>query len=235
MSTVHFVKPVLPAFAALVIGLTACATANATTLFGGASHSDYLPQEQPTLVHPYIKWIRIPGWMAGEWKKKGDLTIKVSDLRTGTTATTNEWTDDVMTIRFGHQLDSEGNVWHAYFIPSERDGNSNGRVVRFVTVDVTPQASAGDRFVDRAHYIVNESTQQEALNDYLALNGSELENYSSTRVYNYEGRPMREGLLVSRFKRVAPFSPLATREGVNLVESLNAYLESQGLAKLIRH
>ena len=237
-----------------------------TTLFGGASHSEYLPpvarpqpaqapslgyetpraerqieQSQPTIGNPTILWLKMPAWMAGLWTKRGDTTVQVTDPRTGMTSNTNEWTDDVMTIRFGHVRDAEGNIWHAYLIPSERDGRSGGEVVRFVTVAFQPVSQA-PHVVSRARYLISEASdpsnlrfmyQEESLNDYSAISVHEIQNYSSDRIYDYEGRPVRQGLLVSRFRRVEAFTVREKEHGIPLMPSFKAYLTSQGLQNLI--
>jgi hypothetical protein len=238
----------------------------ATTLFGGATHSEYLPPvsrqqpsrapslnsetpnlgmereqtAQPTIAQPRVLWFMMPTWMAGVWTKPGDMTVQVTDPRTGTTSNTNEWTDDVMTIRFGHVRDAQGNIWHAYLIPSERDGRSGGQVVRFVTVDFQPVSQA-PAVVGRARYLISEASdpknlrflyQEESLNEYTPISETEIQNYSSDKMFDYEGRPVRQGLLVSRFKRVRQFSPASEENGVPLMPSFKAYLTSKGLENL---
>jgi len=238
----------------------------ATMLFGGATHSEYLPpvSSQPTASAPSLShetpraelpqeqgqatnaqtkvvWFIVPPWMAGVWAKRGDMTVQVTDPRTGIASNTNEWTDDEMQIRFGHIRDAQGNIWHAYLIPSERDGRSRGQVVRFVTVDFQPVSQAPN-VVGRSRYLISEASdptrlrflyQEESLNEYSPINENEIQNYSSDRMYDYEGRPVRQGLLVSRFKRVAQFSPTEVENGFLLMQSFKAYLTSQGLENLI--
>jgi hypothetical protein len=239
----------------------------ATTLFGGATHAEYLPpvsQQRtvpaptfssetpsadrivrpgaaPSVASPQIYWQKLAPWMGGVWKKRGDMTVQVTDPRTGITSPTNEWTDDEMTITFGHIRDAEGNIWHAYLIPSERDGRSSGQVVRFVTVEFQGQWQPPN-VVSRARYLISEASdpsnlrflyQEESLNEYSSISETEMQNYSSDKMFDYEGRPVRQGLLVSRFKRVKPFTPAQEENGIPLMPSFKAYLTSQGLENLI--
>lgn len=174
--------------------------------------------------------------MAGTWLKEGDMTTKVIDLRTGRESDLNEWTPNRLQASWGHQIDSAGNVWHANLLPSERDGVSEGRAVRFVTVAQSCLETNQQGVVTRTHYIVSESNvwnnqpidnfQQESLNHYY-LSGATLVNSSSNRVFSYRGQPMREGHLESKFQKTGQFAPVASLNGFDLRAALNDYLQSQ--------
>jgi len=237
----------------------------AVMLFGGASHADYLPpvsQEQAPLIRPLqsenpaadwrsgptritpskIIWFEIPKWMAGQWTKRGDLTVQVTDPRTGYTSDTNEWTDDDMTVTFGHLLDKEGNIWHAYMIPSERDGHNSGTLVRFITIDFQPLQQDPSRAIGRSRYLIAQSSnpyssnyqlQEESLNEYSPINETEIQNYSSNRIYGYDGRPVRQGLLLSKFKRDKPFVPVTQENGIELMPLFREFLTNNGMQSLV--
>ena len=237
----------------------------AVTLFAGASHAEYLPpvsEQQPPKFRPLqsenpgadwrtepparpapskIIWVQIPKWMAGQWTKRGDLTVQVTDPHTGYTTSTNEWTDDAMTLTFGHILDKEGNIWHAYLIPSERDGYSGGTLVRFITTDFQPIQRDETKTISRSRYLIAQSSnpnsnylmQEESLNQYQPVNEEEIDNYSSNRIYSYDGRPMRQGLLVSRFKRDKFFTPITQENGIELMPAFKKFLMNNGMQNLV--
>lgn len=201
-----------------------------------------LAQSVGTLESPMVEWIQVPKWMAGTWNKKGDQTISLTDLRTGVTRAVNEWTEDDATATWGCQYDREGNIWHANFLPLERDAVSSGRTVKFVIVSLKPELRTADQLVGRVHSIVTESVgsqiineyQQESLNDYILLPSGQLQNRSSNRDFTYAGQPTKEGELVSLFTRVRPFVPEATHNGIDLLKSLNEYLVAHNMSQLVR-
>jgi len=225
----------------------------ATTLFAGVSHSEslaplqtsapYGTPETPTFdslgkgsqnARPQIRvrWIKLPLWMAGVWTKKGDLTTSVTDLHSGITTPSNEFTEDVMTITFGHLKDAEGNIWHAFLLPSDRDGTSKGNRVAFKATEFAVKASTPEYLISRVLYIVSEFDrqgtmiarfQQETLNKYFPADRM-LVNESSNRVFTYEGQPVKEGKLVSEFKKDADFKPTRELSGINLEQSFAQFM-----------
>jgi hypothetical protein len=257
------------AFLVTLGSLVTSATAN--TLFGGVTHSEAVPAvntrypiaplsaETPergaggekaaappshrTLQNPGLEWSQIPKWMAGTWVKQGDQTVRYTDLRTGVTVPMNEWTEDQMTVTWGNQVDSQGNIWQAHFIPWERDSRSNGKFLRFIIIALKPEGFSSDQLVSRSHFIVTEilgtqivnSFQQESLNDYVLLPSGQIENHSSNRDFTDAGQPMRQGMLVSRFTKVAPFAPEVTHNGIDMLNSLNDYLRAHNMSQLVRH
>ncbi len=196
-----------------------------------------------TLQNPAVEWFPIPKWMAGKWTKKGDITQSVTDLRSGITTPMNEFIEDHMTVTWGHQTDSQGNVWHANFVPSERDGVSQGKSVAFIIVNLKILEATPEKLATRTHYIVKETTgremadifQQESLAHY-ALVGSNnrMDAISSNRVFSYQGVPQKDGKLLSQYTRTSEFEPLSTKQGIDLASSLNEYLKSHNMAGLAK-
>lgn len=269
-----------------IVGIAFCNSssgASAATLFGGVSHSDFLPavdpaasssrpqtlpqtqtQAQPerstpeiisptvggsaraTVLNPAIEWFPIPRWLAGKWTKNGDLTKTVTDLRTGITSPVNEFIEDRMTVTWGFQTDSQGNIWHAHFVPSERDGESQGKNVSFLIYNLKVIEATPENLATRTHYIVKESVggqvtdifQQESLTHYALVGGpNRMDALSSNRVFTYQGQPKRDGAMVSHYERTANFQPIAYKQGVDLAASLNQYLRThnmEGLAKQVQ-
>ena len=197
-----------------------------------------------TLQQPVIEWFPIPTPMAGVWTKRGDLTTSVTDLRTGLSEALSQWTDDEMTVTWGHQTDKNGDIWHANVLPAERDSESNGKAVKFLTVGQKLEGKGADALITRTHYVVSESYgrggpvsdvfQQEALNHYQVLAESELSNNSTNRVFTYQGTAIRDGVLQTKFARVAAFAPTQNLAGIDLVQSLNDYLRVSGHPELMR-
>jgi hypothetical protein len=194
--------------------------------------------------HYTIEWFMIPSWMAGVWLKSGDMTTNVTDLRTGATSSQNEWTDNRMEASWGHLQDARGNYWHVNLLPSERDGMSAGKLVRFLTVAQKCEGSSPQKLMTRTHYIVSESNpwsnqpldtfQQESINQYEMSGQNEILNSSSNRVFTYQGAPVREGHLISKFNKIRGFTPVATLNGVDLRTSLNDYLKGHSLGYLVK-
>lgn len=230
---------------------------HATTLFGGVQHTDSMPpvssQTESLPVAPAytpmngrsdippqqatprvrIEWYQLPKAMAGKWYKKGDLTVSVTDLRTGMTTPVNRFTDDELVASWGHQYDKQGNIWHANVMPFERDGSTGGLPVRFFIVSLKARLNSATELISRTHSIITEGPaqaptkvfQQESLNHYF-VNNNEIVNRSSNRDFTYEGRPVRDGMLESKFVRVAAFQPTPTLAGVDLASSLANYLST---------
>ncbi len=196
----------------------------------------------PQAKKPIIEWFQIPKSMAGSWTKKGDITLDVTDLRTGIKRQVGAWTDNEMVVHMGHQLDKAGNVWHVNILPSEKDSTSNGKQVRFMTVQQVCEQYTPSNLSTRTHYVITESYantgqvadqfQQESLNHYSLLSDGEMQNMSSNRVFTYAGQPMRDGTLQSKFMRIGPFAALDQMNGVDLAQSLTQYLLSKDMAQL---
>ncbi len=211
----------------------------------GQPHNDTTSKNLSAEVHKAsAEWFMIPKWLAGKWFKQGDLTVSVTDLNTGQQINQNHWVDNKMDATWGHQMDAAGNYWHVNFLPSERDGNSDGKAVRFLTVQQRCEKTSPSSLVTRTQYVVSESNfwngppiemfQQESLNHYVLSETPEtFTNISTNRVFTYEGQPVRDGQLRSQYNRVGPFQAVASLNGIDLKDSLNQYLEEHGLGDLI--
>lgn len=201
------------------------------------------PQVNPPVLnaevarqHYTVEWFMLPRGMAGSWVKDGDLTTQVTDLRTGSVKYAGTWTENRLEAKWGHQMDGQGNVWHVNLLPSERDGSSAGKQVRFLTVAQQCERSNAAELITRTHYVVTESDnwtgqpvntfQQESLNHYILPNASELVNSSTNRVFSYQGQPVRDGQLESKFRKTGNFTRVDFLGGINLQDSLNDYLQS---------
>lgn len=203
-----------------------------TLLQGGTSTLNY-----------NIEWFRIPKWMGGSWIKDGDLTTSETDLRTGMSSAKAIWTENKLQVNWGHQMDAAGNIWHVNLLPSERDGVSAGRQVRFVTLRQKCEQSTDANLITRTFYAVGEydslrgqpidSFQQESINHYALDSKGTLVNSSTNRVFNYAGNPVRDGQLLSKHTKIGPFVALDNLRGVDLKAALKDYLSSQGMDNLI--
>ncbi len=191
-----------------------------------------------------VQWFMLPAWMSGRWEKDGDLTTQVTNLANGRTSYPNVWIDNKLVASWGHQKDKAGNVWHVNLLPEERDGLSDGKKVRFMTVAQRCEQTSQTQLVTRTHYLVSESDimngvpegsfQQESLNDYVLEPQTQLLiNNSSNRVFNYSGAPVRDGVLLSKYRKIANFTPTPTMMGLDLRQSLQDFLISEGLSNLV--
>jgi len=235
----------------VIVWLIASTAAGSKMLTGGVEQSEQLPAVTPELTaaveqakrQPYVEWFMIPKWMAGEWTKDGDTTVALTDLRTGAKSYPNQWTPNRLVRRFGHRADKAGNIWWANLVPSEKDGETAGMEDKFLIVERKVEKSTAEYVIARTRFLVSEVSpngrevlqqyQQEALNHYLPLSDGQLENHSYNRVFDRSGRPQRDGELVSKWRRSAPFVDMAERHGINLEQSLNDYLRLHGLAHLM--
>ncbi len=196
-----------------------------------------------TIQNPAIEWFPIPTWMAGKWSKKGDVTQSVTDLRTGITTPMNEFIEDYMTVTWGYQTDSQGNVWHANLVPSERIGESQGKKVSFLIVNLKILEATPQNLATRTHYIVRETVgrelsdifQQESLTHYQLVGSNDrMDAISSNRVFSYQGQPKRDGKLISHYSKSSNFEPLQSKQGIDLAASLNQYLKTHNMAGLAK-
>ena len=210
-----------------------------------ATHSNLYQQsasmQRPQPQQPVIEWFQIPKVMAGSWSKRGDVTVDVTDLRTGMKRASGAWMDNEMVVHMGHQLDKAGNVWHVNILPSEKDSVSNGKQVKFLTVQQICEQSTPVNLSTRTHYVITETYptgqvadmfQQESLNHYFLVSAGEMENRSSNRVFTSSGQPVRDGTLESKFTRIGPFTPVPQMNGIDLQQALNQFLLSKGRADL---
>lgn len=207
-------------------------------------HNDTSTKNLSAEVHKVsAEWFMIPKWLAGKWFKQGDLTVSVTDLATGQEVFQNQWVDNKMDATWGHQIDAAGNFWHVNFLPSERDGKSDGKAVRFLTVQQRCEKTSPAALVTRTQYVVSESNfwngppvemfQQESLNHYVPTESSDaFMNISTNRVFTYEGQAVRDGHLKTQYTKTGPFQTVATINGIDLKESLNEYLDEHGLSDL---
>jgi hypothetical protein len=196
-----------------------------------------------TLQNPAIEWFPIPSWMAGTWSKKGDTTQSVTDLRTGITTPMNEFIEDYMSVTWGYQKDSQGNVWHANLVPSERIGESQGKSIAFIIVNLKVIEATPQNLATRTHYIVKETLgrqvadifQQESLTHYqLAGSNFRMDAISSNRIFTYQGQPRRDGKLLSEYTKSAEFQSVNSKQGIDLAASLNEYLKTHNMAGLAK-
>ncbi len=196
----------------------------------------------PTLQQ-FILWLPVPRRLVGTWLKPGDLTVNYTDLSTGISTPMSQWTQNFQTTTWGNQIDGQGNIWHGYSIPTEIDGISNGRVVRFVMLNGQQEPSSPGHAVTKVRSVVVQSQggqlvnafQQEALKDLLLLPSGELENHGSTRDFTNHGLPIREGMLISRFSKVGKFQIVETQDGGDLLRSLNDFLKANNMSQLVRN
>ncbi len=220
-------------------------------LSGVAHPNSELPTEHPTPVlkagtavtNYNVEWFRIPQWMAGSWVKDGDMTTEETDLRTGASSRQQIWTENRLQVNWGHQMDAKGNIWHVNLLPSERDGVSAGKQVRFLTLKQKCENFDNSQLITRTFYAVGEYSgfrgeqvdafQQESLNHYALDQRGTLVNSSSNRVFNYAGIPVRDGHLVSNFRKTGEFRSLENMRGVDLKDALKDYLLSQGWNELV--
>jgi hypothetical protein len=196
-----------------------------------------------TLAQPAVDWFMIPQWMAGKWNKKGDMTVSVTDLLTGRTGEPNVWTDDDMTIFWGYQTDRAGNVWHANFTPNERDGHSDGELVRFVAVAQKCEGVSPEHLLTRTHYVITETYgntnevadrfQQETLAEFVPVSGAEFSGQSSNKMFHMNGQAYRVGVLQSKYNRLAEFTPINFERGLDMRRALADYLHTHGMDNLI--
>jgi hypothetical protein len=233
----------------VLLSLSICAVeVEAKLLVGGVQQSGYLMPITPALSgeiaqaaqQPSVNWSAIPRWMSGQWTKEGDVTISMTDLRTGTESSGNCWRANRITRQFGHQLDKAGDVWRALLVPAEEDGEAMQESVVFLLLAVKLESTTANELITRTRYLVSQSSgwgvckqyQQESLNHYFPSKDGALQNRSYIRIFDLSGRPQRDAVLISQWRKVGPFQPVQTLHGIDLHESLNYYLHTHNLSDL---
>lgn len=101
------------------------ATKQPTMLKAGVEHSETVQPLDPQLMPgqrfnpnavamgaPVDEWICIPPWFAGTFQVDRSLVAEFIDYRTGTQLSPNRMEKIYRTFHYGHQLDSNGRVWH---------------------------------------------------------------------------------------------------------------------------
>lgn len=96
-----------------------------TMLKAGVEHSETVQPLDPQLLPgqrfnpnavamgaPVDEWICIPPWFAGTFQVDRSLVAEFIDYRTGTQLSPNRMEKIYRTFHYGHQLDSNGRVWH---------------------------------------------------------------------------------------------------------------------------
>lgn len=200
-------------------------------------------QQQELKQQKMVEWFQIPKWMAGTWSKQGDTTVSATDLHSGYTERINKWTDNRMTVAFGHQMDRSGSIWQANILPAETDSISGAKSVRFIAVSRKCESFTPEKLITRTHYVVTETLpmtgqvcdqfQQESLNSYSFMPDGELVNNSSNRVFTANGQAVRDGLLESKFNRIANFAPKPVLDGVDLGQTFKSFLVAMGRPDLV--
>jgi hypothetical protein len=223
----------------------------AKLLIGGVQQSDYLSAVTPqmsdqigkALGQPEVEWFMVPKWMAGQWTKDGDVTLSVTNLRTGIETPVNQWTANRITRQFGQQIGPLGNLWRAVLVPQEYDSeNQNSVTHKFVIIALKLEENTGSDIVTRTRYLVTETMgftttkqyQQESLNHYSLTPEGQLQNKSENRIYDLSGKALQDAKLLSKWTKTAEFTPVAECQGIDLAKSLNYYLTAHGQAQIAK-
>ena len=229
---------------ASVMWLIAVVPTSAYVLQGDVEHKEFLPpvsqnfKAGATFSAPSqttrVAWFPVPDWLAGAWLKNGDMETYIKDFRTGEEIRKPTWVNNKVRLSFGHQRDNLGTIWHAEILPFRADGNRGESTDRRYVMDMSCIKSSPDAVVLRFHSNVfrvslsdsriQTTTQQEEIITFRPDNDGLIATTSSTKTFDENGRPIYQSFSNAERTKLAQFVPVADLNGINLVESLTAFL-----------
>lgn len=222
---------------------------NAYVIQGEIDHKEYLPPvsqsfkagatfSAPTQA-PRVQWFPVPDWLAGAWMKNGDMETYIKDFTTGQEMRKPMWLNNKVRLAFGHQRDAKGTVWHAEILPFRADGNRGDSTDRRYVMDMSCVKSSPDSVVLRFHSNVcrinpmdsriQTTNQQEEIVTFRPDNDGLIATTSSTKTFDENGRPLVESFSNAERTKLAEFIPVAELNGINLVQSLAAFLTEKNM------
>lgn len=217
---------------------------NSYVIQGSIEHKEYLPpvsqnfRAGATFAAPSnttrVAWFPVPDWLAGAWMKNGDMETYVKDFRTGQEMRNPMWLNNKVRLAFGHQRDIKGTIWHAEVLPFRADGNRGDSTDRRYVMDMSCiQSNPGSvvlRFhsnvfrIDPVYSRIQTTTQQEEIVTFRPDNAVLIATTSSTKTFDENGRPILQSFSNAERTKLSEFQPVAELNGINLVNSLNAFL-----------
>jgi len=184
-------------------GKTLAASASAS-----ASKSAYASQSassRPTLnagikTNVPLRRFRIPPWLAGTWSRIDSTEISRTQLPGNKVLKAAGKTTTRVTDAFGTYRDSQGIIWQV-FDPTKTSGSvDRGANIDYHTLSSYDLQATTDQQVvvtlRATHVVVNKLThkivmsyQDEEINSFNRINATRLRTDSSTKVFNFKGKP----------------------------------------------
>jgi hypothetical protein len=180
------------------------ATFPGKTLTASASTGQSITSSPPLkqLIKANIPVIRfqIPAWLAGRWSRTDSTELSRTELPSHKVLKATGKTTTRVTDSFGTYKDSKGIIWQI-FDPTKTSGSiDRGANIDYHTVSSYDlQATTDKQVVVRlraTHVVVNKITrkivmsyQDEELNSFNRIDATRLRTDSSTKVFNFKGKP----------------------------------------------
>lgn len=199
------------------------------TLKGGVEHSttvqplppQYLPGQRFNAnaivsAPPVDEWICIPPWFAGTFVVQQSLVVSYMDYKSGQQMAPNRMEKIFRTFHYGHQLDSNGRVWHLNRCPyrnsidTERSVQYNlinsSRFLHSGNDSVIETASGPALVVAKDNGVIVRSNQLETLGKF-QFDGQAIVKTTSIKAFDAQGRPVDLIVRVERANMQQPFAP----------------------------
>lgn len=224
--------------------ISAQSSSQSFTLKGGVEHSaavqplppQYLPGQRFNAnaivsAPPIDEWICIPPWFAGTFVVQQSLVVSYLDYKSGQQMAPNRLEKIYRTFHYGHQLDSNGRVWHLNRCPyrnsidTERSVQYNlinsSRFLHSGNDSVLETASGPALVVAKDNGVIVRSNQLETLGKF-QYDGQSIVKTTSIKAFDAMGRPVDLIVRVERANMQQPFAPDPTT-----LDSFRQFLEAR--------
>jgi hypothetical protein len=204
-------------------------TKQPTMLKAGVEHSETVQPLDPQLMPgrrfdpnavalgaPVDEWICIPPWFAGTFQVNNSLVAEFIDYRTRTQLTPNRMEKIFRTFHYGHQLDSNGRVWHLNRCPY-RNSIETERTVQYNLIrssrflhsgndSVVETATGPALVVAKDTGVIARSTTIETFGRFES-NGNGIRKTTSIKGFSPAGTPEDLIVRIEQATMVEPFAP----------------------------
>ncbi len=200
-----------------------------TMLKAGVEHSETVQPLDPQLMPgqrfnpnavalgaPVDEWICIPPWFAGTFEVNNSLVVEFIDYRTRTQLSPNRMEKIHRTFHYGHQLDSNGRVWHLNRCPY-RNSIETEQTVQYNLIrssrflhsgndSVVETATGPALVVAKGTGVIARSTTIETFGRFES-NGNGIRKTTSIKGFSPAGAPEDLIVRVEQATMVEPFAP----------------------------
>jgi hypothetical protein len=200
-----------------------------TMLKAGIEHSESVQPLDPQLMPgqrfnpsavamgaPVDEWICIPPWIAGTFYVDKSLIVQFVDYRTQTQLMPNRMEKIYRTFHYGHQLDSNGRVWHLNRCPyrnsieTEQSVQYNlirkSRFLHSGNDSIVETATGPALVVSKGTGVIARSTTIETFGRF-EPDGNSVRKTTSIKGFNPAGMPEDLIVRVEKAMMLEPFAP----------------------------
>lgn len=184
------------------IGGKTAAAASAASTFPSANQnaSNRTTLFASTKTNVPLRRFRIPPWLAGTWSRIDSTEISRLQLPGNKVLKAAGKTTTRVTDAFGTYKDSQGIIWQVFDPTKTRGSVDRGANIDYHTLSSYDLQATTDKQVvvtlRATHVVVNKLTrkivmsyQDEEINSFNRINATRLRTDSSTKVFNFKGKP----------------------------------------------